>query len=399
MFTLESVKWLASAEGERVLARLADENLSDDHTLRLITLLRRDLPAEQAGAALELARLRVKAADKFGADAGKLFFTREALEQASHPAIRQVRAHMFPSARAGQRLIDVCCGIGSDAFAFAAQGWQVTGYDLDPVRVEMARLNAQALNLNIRFETADVTALSLVADAAFFDPARRDAQGKRIFDVERYQPPLSLVDRFEVAAWMAKLSPGIDMAQIERWMHPPVLLTFFSVRGDLKEATLSAFDETAAGGVTAILIGDQPDHIETWSKDGETETVIAAPRRWLVEPDPALIRAGLVADAAHRFNGAQLDDSIAYFTTDDAPRSAWVRAWRVLDWMPFNLKKLRAYLRERGVGTVTVKKRGTAVTPETLIAQLKLTGSESRTLVLTRYQGRQIVLICEDYAP
>ena len=45
------------------------------------------------------------------------------------------------------------------------------------------------------------------------------------------------------------------------------------------------------------------------------------------------------------------------------------------------------------------KKRGTAVTPDTLIPQLKLKGSESRTLVLTRYQGQQIVMICEDYQP
>lgn len=35
----------------------------------------------------------------------------------------------------------------------------------------------------------------------------------------------------------------------------------------------------------------------------------------------------------------------------------------------------------------------------TVLAQLKLKGSESRTLVLTRYQGQQIVLICEDYQP
>ncbi len=67
--------------------------------------------------------------------------------------------------------------------------------------------------------------------------------------------------------------------------------------------------------------------------------------------------------------------------------------------MPFNLKKLRAYLREHHVGRVTVKKRGTAVTPESLIPQLKLKGDVSRTIVLTRFQGAQIVLICADIVP
>jgi hypothetical protein len=65
--------------------------------------------------------------------------------------------------------------------------------------------------------------------------------------------------------------------------------------------------------------------------------------------------------------------------------------------MPFNLKKLRAYLRERNVGAVTVKKRGTAVTPEVLIPQLKLKGDESRTLVLTRCRSKQVVIICQDF--
>jgi hypothetical protein len=93
-----------------------------------------------------------------------------------------------------------------------------------------------------------------------------------------------------------------------------------------------------------------------------------------------------------------LDETIAYFTTDDKPDSPWVRTWQILGWMPFNLKKLRAYLREHNVGTVTVKKRGSAITPESLIPQLKLKGDESRTLVLTRCQGAHIVIICADYA-
>ena len=78
------------------------------------------------------------------------------------------------------------------------------------------------------------------------------------------------------------------------------------------------------------------------------------------------------------------------------PDSPWVRSWKIIDWMPFNLKKLRAYLRERNVGTVTVKKRGTAVTPEELIAKLKLNGNGSRTIVLTRCRGEHIVMVCDD---
>ncbi len=131
--------------------------------------------------------------------------------------------------------------------------------------------------------------------------------------------------------------------------------------------------------------------------DDPTAAPVSEPRGWLVEPDPAIIRAGLVAHLALELGGALIDPEIAYITTDAKPETAWARAWQIIDWMPFNLKKLRAYLREHQVGQVTVKKRGTAVTPETLIAKLKLdaTKNGSRTIVLTRLGGGHIMLVCE----
>ncbi len=186
--TLDDLDFLASDAGTRVLDRLAGEDLGDDHTLRLIESLRRDLPREQAGAALELARLRKKAVGKFGDDAARLFFTRDALEQASDPLIRRYRTReVFPN----QHIVDACCGIGADSIAFAQAGGDVIGLDIDPLRVAMARLNAAALGVKATFEVADVREGVPAADLIFFDPARRGDDGKRIFDVEHYQPPLS----------------------------------------------------------------------------------------------------------------------------------------------------------------------------------------------------------------
>jgi hypothetical protein len=77
--------------------------------------------------------------------------------------------------------------------------------------------------------------------------------------------------------------------------------------------------------------------------------------------------------------------------------SAAARAWQLIDWMPFNLKRLRTYLREHNIGRVTIKKRGSPIAPEELTAKLNLKGDKSCTLVLTRCNGQPIVMICEDY--
>jgi hypothetical protein len=173
------------------------------------------------------------------------------------------------------------------------------------------------------------------------------------------------------------------------------VVEFISVDGDLKEAL---FEAGEAGNLTtrARLLGDHGAD-QVWQREGAPpDQVISPPRAWLIEPDPALIRAGLVADAAQAWGAAQLDETIAYLTADQSPQTLWARAWRVVDSLPFHVRTLRAWLRQRGIGSVTVKKRGSAVTPEALIAQLRLRGDGRCTLVLTRFQGKPIVLICEE---
>lgn len=394
--SLDDVTFLASPAGKTLLERLTSEDLSDANTLKLVTQLRKEYTPEQARAALEMVRLRVKAADKFGDDARRLFFTREALEQASDLQIRSYRAPRL--ALHAKSVIDAGCGIGADSLAFASNGISVYGLDIDAVRIEMARHNAAALGLPAQFEVADLRSGLPEADAVFFDPARRDEKGRRIFDVEQYEPPLYTIRGWNHHLIVVKLSPGVDLNQLTDYGGQ---VEFISVDGDLKEAVLWQRDDV--DGLRATLLAEGKEY--HWdNRRGGSETllyngvdpILSVPRAWLVEPDAALIRAGLVREAAAYFGGAQLDETIAYFTTNERPASPWVRAWKILDWMPFNLKKLRAYLNERRIGSVTVKKRGTAVTPDVLIPKLNLKGEESRTLVLTRCQGEQIVTICED---
>lgn len=380
---------------EPLLQRLSAEDLSDANTLTLLTQLRKDYTASQASAALTMARLRLKAVEKFGADAARMFFTDAALQQASDPSIRRYRAQSI--ATAGD-VLDLCCGIGADALAFAAAGMQsVVGLDIDPLRVAMAQQNARVLGLhNIRFDVVDVTTDNAYRrfnawDTVFFDPARRDAAGKRIFSVTDYIPPLATINQYTARQKWVKLSPGVDLSQLDDY---PAYVEFISVNGELKEALLRFHDGDSRDSLATLITND---HIYHWRRETVPDVPIAAPRRWLVEPDPALIRAGLVQDAAAAFDGALLDETIAYFTTDHQPDSPWLRAWQILDWMPFNLKKVRAYLRSHHVGRLTVKKRGSPLTPEEFISRMKLKGTESRTVVLTRHNNQPFVLICADY--
>ena len=408
-FTLDDLDFLTAPRGRALLTRLASADLADAHTLALLTALRRDYAPNEAAAGLALARLRRKAVAKFGALADSLFFTGDALEQASSPAARRWRVHLRQDWQS-VRLLDLCCGVGTDALAFAQAGAFVTGIDLDPVRVAMARLNAAACGVSdrTRFEVGDILTLDEAIvrthDLIFFDPARRDpdqVESARVHHVEGYLPPLSTVQRFVGLPVWAKLSPGVKFDQLTAYLAPPMngQIDFIAAEGDLKEALLRLPSPQAPPTEfqrRAVMVIQGELHSLTTDPHAVPPLLEGDPHGWLIEPDPAILRAGAVAQVANTLNGALLDSEIAYFVTDERPTLPFVRAWRIRSWMPFNVKQLRAILRAEDIGTVTVKKRGTVITPEVLIPQLKLKGKGSATLVLTRLRDQQIVLICDD---
>ncbi len=387
--TLSALHFLASEAGQRLLSDLSQADLSQSNTLKLLEGLRRNHNPDNAGAALTMARLRRDAADKFGISAQYMFFTADALQQASDPRVRVYRAQGF----AGLRVLDAGCGIGSDALAMAAEGAEVIALEIDPVRAFIAAYNADALGLSVDVRETDIRqGLPSGSEQIFFDPARRDDHGRRIYDVESYIPPLSIVRDWQVPRIDVKLSPGVRMEQLTAYDGQ---LEFISVTGDLKEAVLRLGAGDGAPTAT-LLMNDQVLH---WRRDQQPDVPLAEPADWLVEPDPSLLRAGLVEDAAAAMAGTMLDETIAYFTTSQQPDSPWVRSWRIRDWMPFHLRKLRAYLRAQHIGNVTIKKRGSPLQPETLMPQLRLKGDQSCTLVLTRLEGKPIVIICDDLIP
>jgi len=380
---------------------------SEEAALRLSDGLRaRGVDPDLVSAALTQSRLRARAATKFGDFAAGMLFTQHGLEQATRLGVGAHHARRFRAA-GSQLVADLGCGLGGDAMALSALGIPVLAVEADEATAALATVNLRFFpTATVRH--ADALELDLAAegvDAVFADPARRTRSGRRVFDPAAYAPPLAdvLALREQVPALGVKIAPGVDRAELPADTHAQ----WVSVDGDVVEAGLWFGPLAPEGpGRSALVLAGEDAHTLTES-DAVRGTDAAAPHAppraaavrdvgdYLYEPDGAVIRAGLVARCAEDLDAGLLSEDIAYLTTDTPARTPFATGYRVLDHFVFSLKRLRGYLRERGVGRLTIKKRGTAVEPEKLRRQLSLAGEGEATIVLTRLRGRQSVLVVE----
>lgn len=402
-----TVHRLTEPAGQRLLELISTQWTSETvDPLTLAARLRRDHNADLVAAAMTVIELRRHGARKLGAHVGRLVMDRPGLEQATRRSVAEHRAgrlaEVLAAAGARPRVVDLGCGIGVDLIAMARAGFEVTGVDHDPARVAMARANLAALGLPGAVRLGDVTDTAVVDpsdfEAAFCDPARRDGTGRR-FDPGSWSPPWSWIEPLLVSenpVAVVKTAPGIPHALVP----PGVQAEWVSDGGDLVEAALWGAAARPAVLRRATLL---PSDVRCTDADLPADDIGAGPMRsWLYEPDDAVIRAGLVQVVGGRVRGQLLDPHLAYITADSLVSTPLARAYRVLEEVPHRERALRQVLRARGIGRLTIKRRGVEVTAEQLRRRLAaagaLRGDESGTLVLTRVAGRGSAFLVEPAA-
>lgn len=386
---LSEARAAVSAPGLAILASLPDYVPSD--ALRTGADLRaKGLPPDVVSAAMTQSRLRSRARSKFGDFADGMLFTPTGLEQATRLVVAGLHARRY--VRAGVlRVADLTAGIGGDAMAMSALGLSVMAFETDEPTALIADYNLRHWpdTVVVHADSLD-TVRDVDVDAIYADPGRRTSGGTRRNDPRDYEPPLDslLALRDAYPALGVKAGPGIP----HRAIPSDAEAEWVSVDGEVVEAGLWWGPLSAGNGRAALVLRDGSAH--RLANSG-AKAEVGSIGDWLYEPDGAVIRAGLVADFALKIGGHLVDRTIAYVTAPAAQPSPFATGYRVLDNLAFGVKPLRAYLRARGVGRVTIKKRGTAVTPEGLRGALDLRGDNEATIVLTRVKGAQRILIVE----
>jgi predicted RNA methylase len=352
----------------------------------------------RAAMAAAFARRRARASAKFERPE-LMLFTRSGYEQASSEAVARHRSVRFVGLGA---VADLCCGIGSDAIAIARRGCRVDGCDIDREPLACAAHNARALGVgaSTHFSQADALEVPLAEmDAAFADPSRR-AGGVRLRGTDAYAPSLdSLLARageLRNGKLCVKAAPGLDYAApsiLAPLRGLPLEVEVVSERGTCKETVLWCGGFAASDGARRATVIDR-DGIHSLTGDPLLAVEARSLSAYIGEPDPAIVRAGLIGVACANNDAAPLDTLVAYVTAESPAAGPFIRWYRVLDAMPFGVKRLRAYLRKRDIGSLVVKTRAFPIRPEEIVALLKPRGEGRAVLVCTTIGARKTAIVC-----
>jgi hypothetical protein len=378
-FGRADVAYLRSDDGAAALVAAQKLPLTNASLLRDIETARAQF-GTHAAAVVETARLQRRASIKL-ADGGRWLLTDDALQQATPTTVARRRAARL----GGRRVHDVTCSVGAELAELVGECPVVVGSDLDAIRLAMAAHNVPGAGL-VR---ADALAPCTQGTVVIADPARR-AGGSRTHDPAQLQPPLpDLIEAYRDRDLVVKCAPGLDFDRLD-WAGE---IEVVSLDGSVREACLWSQGLAADGvrrratvlesnGSATELTDAEPDHIPE-----------RAPGEWIVNPDGAIVRAGLVRHYAARHGLWQLDPRIAYLTGDEVPPGA--RGFRVLSQMKFAEKAIRAELARFDCGPLEILARGVDIDPDRLRAKLKPRGSTPRALVVTRIGRAATVFVCE----
>jgi hypothetical protein len=220
------------------------------------------------------------------------------------------------------------------------------------------------------------------------DPDQRTAAGVRSRRLEDAEPNLEFLRRLtrEFEGGAIKVSPAGNFAG----KFDDVEYELVSLDGECKEALVwfGALAGDFPWRATVLpagrtLAGNPLDY------RGE----LAPVGRYVFDPDPAVVRAGLVDMLAETERLFRLDEEEEYLTADEPVPTPFARPFEVLAELANNDRAIRRYFRESRFGQVEIKCRHVPIDADAVRRKLPLSGSDPITLIYARIAGKTRAIV------
>jgi hypothetical protein len=352
--------------------------------------LRERFDHELVRAALSVHEARTRAAMLLP-KAEELWLTRVGLEQST---AWDVAIHKAQRYRGVSRVFDLCSGIGVDASRIAALA-DVTAVDCALSMCVRTAWNAEVWGTSSRLQTQclDVRGSNWAGQIVHVDPDRRTVSDRPTKRLEQYQPDLN---------WMQQLTRtasggGIKIGPASNFLQkfPGCEIELISLHGECREATVwfGSLAGESSFRATTLPAGETitADPLSAWTN---TTPLVGA---FLLDPDPAIVRSGLLDVLAEQHQLLRLDSEEEYLTCERSPETAFVSTFQVEAVLPNSLKELKRYLRPHPSTHYEIKCRRISTEADVVRRQLPRGDETPRVIIFAKVAGHCAIVIAHRF--
>ena len=403
----EIVDWLQTDHGQGAIELAQTALKAGTDPIKLASELERrfSLPASYRTACALQAELRNRLELRWGS-APNWLLTRDGIEQATHPLIRNWRSQKLTGLQVNS-IADLGCGLGFESATFAEHGLKVIAVERDPEVHAIAQKNLVGLEVK-KFDVVENPNLLIdvldSVEGVFIDPARRDPNaarnisgnsGNRISDPKDWSPSWDWILQLakQNPKLIAKIAPGIshDLLPLDSHTY------WFAIRGSLLEASVWFEGFGINPGKTAITINRFGD-FESISSDDVKTDAISNIGKYVLDASPAVTRAGLVQHLAARTNSSRIDENLGFLSCEIEPKeSGLFSTYEVIEVLDFDEMKIAAALKKNLAYDVQIISRGYRGDVDSLTKRLKkgLVGNKLICLLLARVGDKTLAILAQ----
>lgn len=333
----------------------------------------------------------------------------QASSQPSAAYKRQLAARLLPEPDRRRQFIDLTGGLGVDFATIAPLFQRALHVERNPELSTIVAHNLPLLGLNhAETQCADAETIATLlahADLVMLDPARRDTAGRKTVCIEDCTPDVrqllpSLLPN--IGFLMLKLSPMLDVTAALRSLPQTCQVHVVTVDGECKELLLVLSGALASPSPTPLSVHaiglrhDQSEPVFSFvfqpQEEQQAQPVYAThPQQWLLEPDPAVLKAAPLKLLCQRYQVQKLAP-MSHLYTSPVPVPHWPgRLFRVESTYTFGKQDLRALLADTPRADLTV--RGFPQSVAQLRARLKIKeGGTAHLFATTLADGQKIII-------
>ncbi len=319
------------------------------------------------------------------------------LEQSSSQATALFKAGLLSE---GTRALDMTGGFGIDSFFLAQKFKRLDFCELDPVLIEYSHFNFEKLGRNnVRFINKSsieyLQETKAVFDLIFVDPSRRTKSKLKVFNLEECEP--NLIENRDLilnktAVLLIKNSPFLDISHSLNQLETCAHVYIIAVKNEVKEVLLYIDKKRSRTKYTTVNITAQSEENFSFYPDNLTKSPISIPKKFLYEPNAAIMKSGGFSAVAETFQVEKLHPNSNLFTSDTLT-SFPGRKFEILKEVKLNKKDLKKSIPNFKVN-ITV--RNFPMTVSEIRKKTKLQdGGEYYLFCTTNLENRPICLLCK----